>query len=78
MFMFKIFLITCISDGQTYYWPIFYIDELSFLTKDLVQVNSFLLYFDQLSLTYKYFIQAGGRGRKDIFFRLLFKNKRLS
>ncbi|VBB29846.1 unnamed protein product [Acanthocheilonema viteae] len=24
-------------DGQTYYWPIFYVDELSFLTKDLIQ-----------------------------------------
>uniref|UniRef100_A0A0R3RZJ6 Lipid scramblase CLPTM1L n=1 Tax=Elaeophora elaphi TaxID=1147741 RepID=A0A0R3RZJ6_9BILA len=27
------------KEGQTYYWPIFYIDELSFLTKDLVQIE---------------------------------------
>uniref|UniRef100_A0AAF5Q379 Lipid scramblase CLPTM1L n=2 Tax=Wuchereria bancrofti TaxID=6293 RepID=A0AAF5Q379_WUCBA len=27
------------KEGQTYYWPIFYIDELSFLTKDLIQIE---------------------------------------
>lgn len=27
------------KDGASYYWPIFYIDELSFRTKDLIQVK---------------------------------------
>ncbi|VDN04641.1 unnamed protein product [Thelazia callipaeda] len=27
------------KDGQKYYWPIFHIDDLSFLTKDLIQIK---------------------------------------
>lgn len=36
------------KDGQSYYWPIFYIDELSFRIKDLVQIKP-----EQKSVTLK-------------------------